>query len=327
MEKSFLNKVMKSIPQAGWEQILDEVWNIFAAPLAPAKADALTTERDKKAGEIDTLLSGAAWDLWPEVKNSRLRTSQHLQNFWNCESNGKAILILDALSLREACWIIEQANIRGYVVNKSQATLAELPGDTTPFAKALGFGQRSCLTDNKGNSDLFPGAYTESAGFPFADCGNLIKPEQEIIFWHHWPDSAMHTFAEDGSGAQKLTKAAIEILTGEAFWNFIERLATGRKLVITGDHGYANAGLFRDLVDKEQIDYMKKRFKSGRSTSNIPESNHNWVPPLTVEMEGHSLALGRRKWKSPGGYPTLTHGGLSLLEMAVPFIEIEKRQG
>jgi hypothetical protein len=44
-------------------------------------------------------------------------------------------------------------------------------------------------------------------------------------------------------------------------------------------------------------------------------------------MEGHTLALGRRKWKSQGGYPTLTHGGLSLLEMAVPFIEIEKRQG
>jgi len=33
---------------------------------------------------------------------------------------------------------------------------------------------------------------------------------------------------------------------------------------------------------------------------------------------------GRKKWKSQGGYPTLTHGGLSLLEMAVPYLELSK---
>lgn len=327
MEKSFLNMVMNSSPQTGWEPILTEVWKIFSAPLNPAKAEALTTERDKRAGAMDTLLSGAAWDLWPEVNNSPLRTSQYLQNFWKQESEGKAILILDALSLREACWILEQADLRGYSVNRSFATLAEFPADTTPFAKALGFGQRSSLTDNGGKSDLFPGAYTESVEMPFADCGSLVKPETGVIFWHHWPDSNMHDLADEGNGPQKLTKAVVETLTGDDFWAFVDRLATGRKLVITGDHGYANAGLFRDLVDKEQIEYMKKLFKSGRSTTNSPGSNHNWVPPLTVEMDGHTLALGRRKWKSQGGYPTLTHGGLSLLEMTVPFIEIKKRQG
>ncbi len=326
MEKSFLNTVMNSSTQAAWGEILADAWKIFADPINGAKADAVTTERDKKASTLDTLLSGAAWDLWYEIKNSPMRTSEHLQNFWKQESNGKAILILDALSLREACWILEQAVSRGYEVTKSYATLAEIPCDTTPFAKALGFGQRSSLTDNGGKSNLFPGAYTESVDMPFADCGSLVKPEKSVIFWHHWPDSKMHDLADDGSGPQKLTKAAVEILTGDDFWSFVERLATGRKLVITGDHGYANVGLFRDLVDKEQIDYMKRLFKSGRSTTNSPESNHNSVPPLTIEMEGHTLALGRRKWKSQGGYPTLTHGGLSLLEVAVPFIEIEKRQ-
>ncbi len=51
---------------------------------------------------------------------------------------------------------IEQADSRGYCINRSYATLAEFPGDTTPFAKALGFWQRSSLTDNGGISDLFP---------------------------------------------------------------------------------------------------------------------------------------------------------------------------
>jgi len=36
------------------------------------------------------------------------------------------------------------------------------------------------------------------------------------------------------------------------------------------------------------------------------------------------LAVGRWKWRSQGGYPTLAHGGLSLLEMLSPFIEVTK---
>jgi hypothetical protein len=38
----------------------------------------------------------------------------------------------------------------------------------------------------------------------------------------------------------------------------------------------------------------------------------------------HLLALGRWKWRSQGGYPTLAHGGLSLLEMLCPFVELTK---
>jgi len=325
VEKSLLNMMMTSSPMDSWKLVLGELWKIFSTSLHPAKADALTTERDKKAGEIDALLSGAAWDLWPEIKDSPLRTAIQLKKFWEQEAKGKAILILDALSLREACWIIEQAESRGYVVNRSHATVAEIPGDTTPFAKALGFNQRSSLADNGGKSDSFPNAYTESIGIPFADCSKLIKPEVGVIFWHHWPDSSMHDLADDGNGGQKLTRAAIETLTGDDFWSFIERLSTGRKLVITGDHGYANAGLFRDIANKEQSDYMKKLLKSGRSSTNSADSNHHWVPPLTVGINGNTLAVGRRKWKSQGGYPTLTHGGLSLLEMTVPFIEIERK--
>ncbi len=55
------------------------------------------------------------------------------------------------------------------------------------------------------------------------------------------------------------------------------------------------------------------------------------MPPLDLQLKtAHAdatFALGRRKWKSQGGYPTLTHGGLSLLEVAVPFIELSRTGG
>ena len=52
------------------------------------------------------------------------------------------------------------------------------------------------------------------------------------------------------------------------------------------------------------------------------------MPPIDLAIKTnhgqHLYVNGRRKWKSAGGYPTLTHGGLSVLEIAVPFIEIKQ---
>jgi hypothetical protein len=101
---------------------------------------------------------------------------------------------------------------------------------------------------------------------------------------------------------------------------FINRLATGRRLIITADHGYAASGQFPD-ADREQSAYLNERYKSGRATL----SKH-----IDLAIEGsqggrHLFVNGRRKWKSQGGYPTLTHGGLSVLEVLVPFIELSRK--
>lgn len=325
MEKRILEVMMGSSPDEVWRQLLDYSWELFSNQINPEEAEIQIAERDRKIGEMDTFLAGSAWDLWDDARNSQFKTADFLKNFWEKEKNGKAVLILDALSLREAYWILEQAHEHGFVINRSCATLAEIPGDTSSFARALGYGQRSLLTDNGGRSNKFPDAYTESTEMPFYDSEKLIKPERNIFFWHHWPDTLIHEFADDGNGGQKIIKGAMEVLRSDAFWRLIERLSAGRKVVITGDHGYANSGLFRDITDKEQSDYMKTYLKSGRFSTSDISNQHRWVPPLTLQINNAEIAIGRRKWKSQGGYPTLTHGGLSILEIAVPFIEIEKR--
>lgn len=58
------------------------------------------------------------------------------------------------------------------------------------------------------------------------------------------------------------------------------------------------------------------------------KTEQHWVPPLsqvlTTQHGNWNIVLGRKKWRSQGGYPSLAHGGLSLLEVAVPFIELSK---
>lgn len=328
MSNSLVTDIFSLPSDQAWKCILDDLWKIFSEPVRNDLADAQTTERDRQSAKLDNLLSGAAWEMWNSLETDTPRTSNALKTFWADRTQGKAILILDALSLREAPLILSQAETRGYTVHQQRPTTSEIPGDTTPFAKALGFGQRSSLANNKGSSADFPGAWTEVSDMPFADCAGLIKAEPNIIFWHEWPDSEMHHLADE-NGYRNLAKSAVQKLCSDDFWLFVEKLTTGRNLIITGDHGYAHSGLFPDVTNKDQSDYLKSNFKSGRAApSSSTDKPHYWVPPLTRTLQSEhgstEIVLGRRKWKSQGGYPSLTHGGLSLLEVTVPFIEISK---
>lgn len=109
------------------------------------------------------------------------------------------------------------------------------------------------------------------------------------------------------------------------------RLATGRRLVVTSDHGYAAPGLFPDVHDAEQIAHLQGRLGASRLVRSNGTAPRRWAPPLDLELTSahgtHVLALGQRKWKSKGGHPTLSHGGLTLLEMLVPFVELSSPGG
>ena len=71
---------------------------------------------------------------------------------------------------------------RGFVVHSSLATGAELPADTSPFARALGFGQRSSLeNDGAGGSHLLPNARTDSVAIPWKEAAELIDSSPDWV--------------------------------------------------------------------------------------------------------------------------------------------------
>ena len=171
-------------------------------------------------------------------------------------------------------------------------------------------------------------AQTETIDLPWKDCEGLVdnaSGAKNWVFWHHWPDAKLHDYGA-GQGLELLTRDAAQQLSSDDFWSFIERLATGRRLVITSDHGYAATGYFPD-ADGEVASHLKQTFSSGRSKAGNGDAGP-FVPPVALQIDSphgaHLLALGRRKWRSQGGYPTLTHGGLSLLEVLSPFVELSK---
>lgn len=329
LASDLLDMVTAKPADQAWASIIDHLWKEFSAEIpAAAAADAVVIKRDRGLTELDNIISGSSWDLWHDFESVVPKASKAIVDFWTKTPGGKAVLILDGLSLREAPWLLEQAKQRGYKLHEAGVRGSELPAETTPFANSLGFGQRSSLENNgAGSAHKLKGAFTVSCNLPWQECIDLVGSQEAVIFWHHWPDERLHTLDGPGAGLHKLTKEIHAGLTSDDFWLLIERLCTGRKLLITSDHGYAATGMFPDLTDKDQVGYMKSLFKSGRSSSE-KVSDGSWVPPidlrLTTDHGEHRYVLGRRKWKSAAGYPTLQHGGLSLLEVLVPMVVISK---
>lgn len=314
-------------PAEAWACIAAHLRGEFFAPVPGSGAEGEVVRRDRGLTELDNVLSGSAWDLWASFESTVPKASRGIVEFWEGNTGGKAVLILDGLSLREAPWLLEQAQGRGYKLHRSEVRGSELPPETTPFAKSLGFSQRSALeNDGAGAAHKLTGAFTACCNLPWKDCVEMVGSQESVAFWHHWPDERLHDLSGPGLGLRKLAKEAHAALTSDDFWSFVGRLATGRRLLVTSDHGYAACGEFSDLVG-DQASYMKGVFKSGRSAE-ATGTDAAWVPPidlaLTTAHGPHQFVLGRRKWKSAAGYPTLQHGGLSLLEVFVPFLELSK---
>ncbi|MBI5006211.1 MAG: hypothetical protein HZB95_03700 [Nitrosomonadales bacterium] len=327
IDAEVLQRLTKDAPKDAWPIIIGKAIEIASKPLAASHAPSEVTKRDREIGELDNFLSSSGWDLWHAFGDTVERTSDRLVRWWNEPYSAKAVLILDGLSLRELPWLLQGAKERGFTLHEVSANASELPGETNEFAQALGFASRSQLQNNGGGlAHKLQPAYTESVDMAWEDCAGLINTAPNLVFWHHWPDSKVHEGSGAGQGLDILTRDAVWQLCSDDFWAFVEQLATGRRLVITSDHGYAATGIFPD-ADGEVGQFLKKTFSSGRSKAGIGETGP-FVPPVAMQINSphgkHLLAVGRWKWKSQGGYPTLTHGGLSLLEVLSPFIEISK---
>lgn len=331
LDAGVLHSLTKGSAEDAWRVIIDKAVEIASKPLAAGNAPSEVIKRDREIGALDHFLSSSGWDLWQAFGQPKIsgveRTSDRLIRWWAEPYSAKAVLILDGLSLRELPWLLQGAKERGFTLHEVSASASELPGETNEFAQALGFGSRSQLQNNGGGlAHRLQPAHTECVDMPWTDCEGLINSAPNWVFWHHWPDSKVHDGSGAGQGLDTLTRDAADQLSSDEFWAFVERLATGRRMVITSDHGYAATGYFPD-ADGEVGQFLKKTFASGRSTTGISEPGP-FVPPVALQINSphgaHLLALGRRKWRSQGGYPTLTHGGLSLLEVLSPFIEVSK---
>ncbi|HZM03187.1 MAG TPA: hypothetical protein VFC44_09200 [Candidatus Saccharimonadales bacterium] len=304
----------KRPPEEIWKQIFDEL-------LLEARATASPVALHQSLVPADRLLAEAAWELWEAYQVFSGRTSLRLVDWWNrSAAGGRAVLVLDALSLRDLPALLGGAQTRNIVPAQVSVTGAEVPSDTTPFAKALGVPTRASLKSNRS-----PGTFllqstqlaTDVLNVPFADCA--VPSTRDVFIWHEWQDADVH-----GNRPQDAVfNHASTQLQSDDFWAFVNRLRQGRKLVITADHGYATSAQFATTLENEQVvDRLKETFSAQRLSPSTEPWTHPVLPPVVLSANGYHVVMGQVKWRIQSGFPPRCHGGLTLLEVAVPFVEL-----
>jgi hypothetical protein len=192
----------------------------------------------------------------------------------------------------------------------------------------LGLPGRSKLFNNQPPASFIfsgPDVHTDVLDSPFADCGDLVPSKPRLFLWHKWPDEPLiHLHDSQDDGPDIVASQTKQQLASPEFWRFIDRIRQGRRLVITSDHGYAVSRFFSDEIkDSDTVHLLRSVFGAKRHALESP--NTPWprrhLPPLISRHDGRLVVLGQRKWAVQGGFPYLCHGGLSLLEVVVPFIE------
>lgn len=327
---------------AGWESLIlaaqppDAAWRaIFARLRDTALAAANPAALHRETIAPDRLLAESAWDLWQQFPTAAPTVVDGLRGYWASSSGvaGTAILILDALSLRELPLIVAAAKKRGVEPVRCEVRGSQVPTETDQFAQALGLQSRSRLFNNQPPvSFLFGGAdtHTDVIDAPFVDCVAAVSTKPRLFLWHKWPDEPLiHLHADKVEGDTVVAAEVKKQLASDGFWQFIDRLRQGRRLVITGDHGYATASEFSsESKDEDTIRAFAGTFGAQRAIREDPATpwpRRHLPPPVLRFGNGPNpwlVVLGQRKWKVRGGFPTLCHRGLSLLEAAVPFIEL-----
>lgn len=302
-------------PQETWKAILGKLKDIAIQSQSPE-------ELYRQAVPADRLLAEGAWELWRDFQTTAPRTALALCDWWSRSStSGRAVLILDALSLREMGVLISAAAARGIIPVRVDVTAAEIPSDTDQFARALGAASRAGLAGNKPPSgfSLSRPIFTDVLKIPFEDCLGSVPYDPNVVLWHTWLDDLVHLYDKSPEQIFKLAAAAFR---DDSFWKFVDRMRQGRRLVITADHGYAVSKLFATEDATDVVEALRETFGASRYQTASDVWAHRFMPPLVATINGYHVVIGPRKWKVQGGFPHVCHGGMSLFEVAVPFIEL-----
>jgi hypothetical protein len=315
--------VAEDDPAIVWQRIFASLRDLA---LQSTRAGAL----DRATVAPDRLLANTAWNLWDEFLTYASTAVDELKRFWiQATASGTAVLILDGLSLRELPLIVAAAKMRGLTPTRVEAFGSQVPTETDRFAEAVGISGRSKLFNNQPPASFIfngPDVFTDVLDAPFGDCVGAVPSSPRLFLWHKWPDEPLiHLHDHQDDGPDIVAAQTKQQLSSNEFWQFVDRVRQGRRLVITSDHGYAVSKNFSDeLKDPETVQLLRNAFGALRYA--VESSSSPWprchLPPLVSRHNGRLAVIGQRKWIPRGpGFPHLSHGGLSLLEAVVPFIE------
>ncbi len=320
LDQSIFEKLTEPGPRFPWikKWLTDEVWS--SSLYKDSKITDFLFQGEEVVNSFESLISSSAPRVYDELtspSDSRKRLFDYLT------SPDTAIVIFDGLSLREIPIIIILAEKSGFKVGTVDCSVSATPSETTDFIdREFGCGnigpsqiQARHELKEKGISAFYHGDYNHPFSSDYE--GN------PLLLWSPFPDS---TYRD--SGAKFVNHFENIHAFFETVWmNTVQQIKGKKRIIVTSDHGYIFFGTGMDFVRSQgEVKALNEYFGNDRWISLSKKPDFPTSDDIYVDHSRKvAMIKGRVKTKSTGDAASrlYKHGGLSLMEMITPWIELE----
>jgi len=316
----FFERLVAPGPRLPWikKWLLNEVWNRENyQKYSPIE---FLNRGESAVNDFEQLLAAAADRTYGELLAGSDSSKSVMESL---SQPASAVVVFDGLSLRESPMVISLAEKSGLKITRIDAALAAIPCETMDFiARELPCGriapsqlpQRKELKE-KDVTVVYSSNYTQG----------ISKNDEaaSLLVWSSFPDV---TYRDSGARFDSHFEN-IHSMFETAWMNTVQRIKGKKKIVITSDHGYIFFGAGMDFPRQpSEMKAMNAYFGNDRYV--LMEGKA--APPISDDIcvdQARQIALlkGRIKTRATGDAASklYKHGGLSLMEMLTPWIELE----
>ena len=218
--------------------------------------------------------------------------------------------------------MLKLAEDSGYRVKSVGAVATCLPTETKDFVEQRVLGTRLGPSQLPGRTEL---AERNIEAFYLEHPTSRYTPAagRSVLLWSTYPD---RLFSDDGARTDALFANFHQNYIPTIWKNSVQTIPRGLPIVVTSDHGYIFLGASFETTRTSDAPGLlgQSRFKEFAPDELFPR----WNPDLQLLPERRVALLRGRLRTRPSGVSSrklYQHGGFSLMEALVPWIELEPR--
>ena len=232
-----------------------------------------------------------------------------------------AAVVFDGLSLREMPMLLAHAAESGFRVKCARSIATCLPTVTETFVEERLLGKSLSPSALPGRRE-FAEKNAQAFYFGQPNSRDNFPAGCSLLVWSHYPDGL---FFDDNARSEKLFDTFASYI--ETIWKCtVQAIPAGVPIVVTSDHGYVffGAGGEAGALQGDAGSLLEQaRWREFPPEAPFP----TWHPDLQL-IPSRRLALLRGRIRTrksgPSSNRLYQHGGFSLMEVLVPWLELER---
>jgi hypothetical protein len=275
---------------------------------------------------LEELVSTGAAQVWDELQAESQRAPT-IRSWLGLDApltlpQTRAAVVFDGLSLREIPLLLQLAQASGLAVKSAELIATCLPSETIHFVDDRVIGTRIGPSQLRGRTELAQ-KNTEAFYFEHPNSRYTFPTDKNLLLWSTYPD---RLFADDNARTEALFATIHRDYLPTVWQCTAQAIPRGTPTIITSDHGYIFLGASLEANrSSDAVDILTQaRFKQFAPEEHMPA----WHTDLQLLPHSRCAMLRGRLRTRPSGPSSrklYQHGGFSLMEVLVPWIELEPR--